>query len=397
MNKKGFTFIELLSVVIILAIIMVVAVPQTIKIIETSKVRAFEDSYKLIEKGIKTQIAQNKFTLSENCYLFDFDSKNDNYTKLDVTNKEEFISGSISYCEGEITYNNLSNGKYTITSDGYIIKESNSPDKTKVSELRQRVYTLYESQIKNAANYYIKYVKQEDGSFKSSLYLYSTNFKFQFYIDDAPGLPELRVKLINDPLGYTAYENITLTDEGTFLDRTSSNNYRYFNNPSFEVKNGFYVEIGKSPSNINDYPYYKPYIGKVMYESINADFDDIFTLPKTQDGNTIKNYFILYEYSNLWVYGYVGNPNIYYKTSDKKFYFECNSSNYAYLYKFDDSGNVTYNKQITSSSYNWYTSGYNQDALPLAQFSTFNIKDENGNIVFGKNTTFDYLTNSTKK
>ena len=397
MNKKGFTFIELLAVIIILAIIMVISVPQTIKIIETSRVRAFEDSYKLIEKGIKTQIAQGKFTLSEDCYFFDFDNKNDNYKNLDVRNKEEFISGSVSYCNGETIYNNLSNGKYTITSDGTIIKESSNPDKDKVLQLRQRVYTLYESQIKSAANYYIKYVKQEDSSFKASIYLYSINFKFQFYIVDASGFPELRLKLINDPLGYIAYENITLTDEGTLLDRTSANTYRYFNNPSFEVKNGFYVEIGKSPSNINDYPYYKPYIGKVMYESINADFDDVFVLPSKKDNDTFNNYFILYEYSNLYVYAIVGNPNIYYTTSDKKFHFECNSSNYVYQYKFDDSGNVTYDKQITSSSYKWYTSGYNQDALPLAQFSTFNIKDENGNIVFGKNTTFDYLTNSTKK
>ena len=53
MNKKGFTLIELLAVIVILAIIMVIAVPQILKVINSSKTSAWDDSVKLIEKSIE--------------------------------------------------------------------------------------------------------------------------------------------------------------------------------------------------------------------------------------------------------------------------------------------------------------------------------------------------------
>ena len=111
-NKKGFTLIELLAVIVILAIIMVIAVPQILKVIENSRNNAAKSSMDLLKSGIQTQIASaeltnNPFTKDgDGCYTFDFDSKNNNYEKLEVKNKERF-SGQVKYCNGEITDTNL--------------------------------------------------------------------------------------------------------------------------------------------------------------------------------------------------------------------------------------------------------------------------------------------------
>ena len=123
MKKKGFTLIELLAVIVILAIITVIAVPKILDVIEKSEKQSFLDSVKLIESGIKTQLgssdilSQNSFTKDENnCYLFDFTNKNDNYNKLNVKNKENY-TGEIKYCNNKFIYTEFSNGKYTLNTD----------------------------------------------------------------------------------------------------------------------------------------------------------------------------------------------------------------------------------------------------------------------------------------
>ena len=119
MKRKGFTLIELLAVIVILAVIMVVAVPKILDIIESSRKSAFENSYKLVSKAIKTQIASSNIVETDfeknesGCYEFDFTNNNDNVQNLQVKNKENF-DGSISYCNNQISYNNFTDGHYTI-------------------------------------------------------------------------------------------------------------------------------------------------------------------------------------------------------------------------------------------------------------------------------------------
>ena len=47
-NKKGFTLVELLAVIVILAIILVIAVPQIMKTIDSARLGAFRSTAKLI-------------------------------------------------------------------------------------------------------------------------------------------------------------------------------------------------------------------------------------------------------------------------------------------------------------------------------------------------------------
>ena len=123
MKKKGFTLIELLAVIVILAIITVIAVPKILDVIDKSRKQTFTDGVKLIESGIKTQLSssgltgESSFTKGDdNCYLFDFTNKNNNYNELKVKNKENY-SGEIKYCDNKFTYIEFDDGSYVLNRD----------------------------------------------------------------------------------------------------------------------------------------------------------------------------------------------------------------------------------------------------------------------------------------
>ncbi|HHT38306.1 MAG TPA: prepilin-type N-terminal cleavage/methylation domain-containing protein [Mollicutes bacterium] len=54
-NKKGFTLVELLAVIVILAIILAIAVPGISNMIDNSKKSAFEADAKMIITGLEYQ------------------------------------------------------------------------------------------------------------------------------------------------------------------------------------------------------------------------------------------------------------------------------------------------------------------------------------------------------
>ena len=54
MNKKGFTLVELLAVIVILAIILVIAIPAIFNVIDDARKGSIESSAKLIAKNIMT-------------------------------------------------------------------------------------------------------------------------------------------------------------------------------------------------------------------------------------------------------------------------------------------------------------------------------------------------------
>ena len=56
-NKKGFTLVELLAVIVVLAIIMVIAVTQVNSTIKKSRTNSFISSYKMLVKEIKSRMA----------------------------------------------------------------------------------------------------------------------------------------------------------------------------------------------------------------------------------------------------------------------------------------------------------------------------------------------------
>ncbi len=64
-NKKGFTLVELLAVIVILAVILVIAIPQIMKTIRASKIGVMTDSVKLIARNADQDFL-NQQALNEN-------------------------------------------------------------------------------------------------------------------------------------------------------------------------------------------------------------------------------------------------------------------------------------------------------------------------------------------
>ncbi len=58
-NKKGFTLVELLAVIVILAIILAIAVPGITGIISTAKKGSFESDVKMIITGIEYKLLES--------------------------------------------------------------------------------------------------------------------------------------------------------------------------------------------------------------------------------------------------------------------------------------------------------------------------------------------------
>ncbi len=58
-NKKGFTLVELLAVIVILAIILAIAIPSITSIVASTKQSSFESNVKMLIKGIEYKILEN--------------------------------------------------------------------------------------------------------------------------------------------------------------------------------------------------------------------------------------------------------------------------------------------------------------------------------------------------
>ena len=59
-KKKGFTLVELLSVIVILAVILVIAVPQIMSVIESARKGSIESTAKLIAEGAEREYTNRK-------------------------------------------------------------------------------------------------------------------------------------------------------------------------------------------------------------------------------------------------------------------------------------------------------------------------------------------------
>lgn len=69
-NKKGFTLVELLAVIVILGVLLMIAVPAVQNVIRNSRKKSFESAAKLALENVETMASAEKTssTLAE-CYI----------------------------------------------------------------------------------------------------------------------------------------------------------------------------------------------------------------------------------------------------------------------------------------------------------------------------------------
>ena len=68
-NKKGFTLVELLAVIVILGVLLLIAVPSVNNIITNSRKKAFLSQVKLAVENVQTTASIEKESISGTCYI----------------------------------------------------------------------------------------------------------------------------------------------------------------------------------------------------------------------------------------------------------------------------------------------------------------------------------------
>ncbi len=68
-NKKGFTLVELLAVIVILGVLLLIAVPSVNNIITSSRKKAFLSQVKLAVENVQTTASIEKESISGTCYI----------------------------------------------------------------------------------------------------------------------------------------------------------------------------------------------------------------------------------------------------------------------------------------------------------------------------------------
>ena len=91
--KKGFTLVELLAVIVILAVILIIAIPHVLKVIEQSRINAFESDAKMILNAIRMKKTSNidfNYTVIDETNIKELLNINDvNYKSITITQKDE--------------------------------------------------------------------------------------------------------------------------------------------------------------------------------------------------------------------------------------------------------------------------------------------------------------------
>ena len=162
MNKKAFTLIELLAVIVILAIIALIAAPIVINIINDSKTSSNEQSVELYIDSVKKAIARKQLK-SSNFNPKICNIQNDGNLVCDnekiVVDMKGIMptKGIIEIKDNKITYKNLLlNGQY-YNEIATLIKDNNNNGKPDIGDK----YT-YKVSNKNTFNFYVLSLNEDN-------------------------------------------------------------------------------------------------------------------------------------------------------------------------------------------------------------------------------------------
>lgn len=175
-NKKGFTLIEIIVVVVILAVLMAVAVPSVLKYIDTAQeAPALTEAHAIVTAAQKKVIEKYSQTRNENVDLDD----NDNQWIEEFVDEGGKIQGSISVSNKSVTklLYLASNGLYVLyENQEYKIVDENELNNTILGQLNQMIinytqltndlYASTEINLGTGREYLIKKIAKENGLIK---------------------------------------------------------------------------------------------------------------------------------------------------------------------------------------------------------------------------------------
>lgn len=132
-NKKGFTLVELLAVIVILGVLLMIAVPAIQNVINKSKKNAFIDQAKLAVENVETMISVTEVTMPEgknSCDIALSDIKLDRGSWAGYTGKVTVSKADGSSDKLYTAKITISNGTYSITNGDTTTTAVDSETKT---------------------------------------------------------------------------------------------------------------------------------------------------------------------------------------------------------------------------------------------------------------------------
>lgn len=117
-NKKGFTLVELLAVIVILGVLLLIAVPAVQNIISSSKKKSFESAAKLMIENAETAASLEKYSGDGNftkCYVEvtsitlergNAGTNATGYVLLEKDTSKDKIVGTINYANDDFQISN---------------------------------------------------------------------------------------------------------------------------------------------------------------------------------------------------------------------------------------------------------------------------------------------------
>lgn len=170
-NRKGFTLVELLAVIVVLAIIGVIAVRNVSDALESTTINSFKSSYDILLKDVKNRMKQENLGISVDivCDDSDLDDANNcsqmyEISEEDYKMKVEKVNDTYSLCVqgiGKFEDIDLNGGKAL-----YTIFENKSYNKINVKDIEQcnfisRIENINVVPEETNSKEYIEYVGQK--------------------------------------------------------------------------------------------------------------------------------------------------------------------------------------------------------------------------------------------
>ena len=128
-NKKGFTLVELLAVIVILAVILVIAIPRILDVIDSSKLSSFESSARMIISDAEKQYAINKVNGIEEEISCENTSKlnNNEYSNCEITFDSEGLASIELTGSGKFEGLTCTGNSITLTCNTNSVSEDEEP------------------------------------------------------------------------------------------------------------------------------------------------------------------------------------------------------------------------------------------------------------------------------
>lgn len=147
-NKKGFTLVELLAVIVILGVLLMIAVPAIQNVIKKSRKNSFESAAKLAIENVETIASTEKVsaTISE-CYVPITEYE---YTVNSKVPKMQLERGSFGEnAIGYIKVNSEGIGTIYLKNDDYLVNGNTLDDVSAVSVTNENKDTITADTMKS--------------------------------------------------------------------------------------------------------------------------------------------------------------------------------------------------------------------------------------------------------